>query len=146
MNSNDELLTNLQILGKATENTKLCIRNNSLCLESNTYKNAFAKKTQEYLNTMKRWYFQDGRNTLIIFIQNIMYQVFTNTYFIMTNNQKEKWIFEQYLINLDNSLPGLESMKLTYKDDANICCKIDRIIINVSNHIEIMNKFTFSSI
>jgi hypothetical protein len=57
----------------------LCIRNNSLCLESNTYKNAFAKK-------------------------------------------------------------GLESMKLTYKDDANICCKIDRIIVNVSNHIEIMKN------
>ena len=121
---NDELIdntiTNLKIIGSCCKNNRLCVRKNQLIID-----------TDDYLQSVRRWYHRDSRDLTLIFIKNTINNAI-NLIKSLNNNEinidLKEWTLTTLLQELINAKEGLINLKTTYNDDGVFKASIDIII------------------
>ena len=96
----DELLTSLRVISMIKEGQKARIRDGLIFLEPNSY---------GAVTGFRRWLNRDNRVTTVRYIRNIINQA-------LVTHQKEP--SEALKDGLDNAAKGIESLCVTYGDDA----------------------------
>ena len=96
----DELLTSLRVISMIKEGQKARIRDGLIFLEPNSY---------GAVTGLRRWLNRDNRVTTVRYIRNIINQALI-TY--------EKEPSESLKDGLDNAIKGIDSLCVTYGDDA----------------------------
>ena len=121
----DNILLKLNIISQLKENDKLVVNNNDFKIDNNNFQ------------FVKRWYYSENReNTL-----NKLNEIIDITFKFIENNHINK-ILQRILFSLKSCINGINSLKLTYKNDVNIITKIDLLIENINIKInEIELKF-----
>lgn len=144
-NINEKLLINLKIISKIKVNEKIYINNKQyVIIEKNNL-----------LLSLFRTMYRENRYKNI----NQLNEIYENIFNYINNKLQSKYLFntntnnleyEIYLelsdslynisINLENSLIGLENLKLTYNNDILIDSQIDDIINKINQYIKKINE------
>lgn len=134
----EEIILNMRIISEIKENYKLVANND--CLEIDT----------RYIQSIQRWWYEDGRQTAIIKISKIVNDLFNFIDKTYSENGKNKnndvfgedrtHLFQRIHRILLNSVKGLENLKMTYKNDIKTITKIDIIIEKINIKVEIMGS------
>jgi len=132
----DQNILNLKILSKIKENDKLLTNNDLLEIDS-----------PHLLQAINRWYNNENRNITIEKLNSILEDTFLITENLLNENKEKKnleetntQIFQNLILEMKNSLVGLENLKKTYSTDILISSQIDLLIGKLSTRIEKMNK------
>lgn len=131
--SDDNLLTDLNILNMIEPHVKLYIRNGSLHLDKPTE----SSKIRKYVNSLVRWYNHDTRHNTLLHIQNMILHAFNRLQNLkIEGSVDESWLVFMYTQKLDNSKKGLKNLKVTYCEDDNFCSKLDILIERIEQQIK----------
>lgn len=131
--SDDNLLTDLNILNMIEPNVKLYIRNGSLHLD----KHSEFSKIRKYVNSLVRWYNHDTRHNTLLHIQNMILHAFNRLQNLKNEGTvDDSWLVFMYTQKLDNAKYGLNNLKITYKEDENFCSKLDILIERIDKQIK----------
>lgn len=132
----DQNILNLKILSKIKENDKLLTNNELLEIDS-----------PHLFQSINRWYNNENRNITIEKLNSILEDTFLITENLLNENKEEKnleetntQIFQNLILEMKNSLVGLENLKKTYSTDILISSQIDLLIGKLSTRIEKMTK------
>ena len=135
----DQNILNLKIISKIKENDKLLANKNLLEIDS-----------PHLFQSVNRWYNKENRNITIEKLNNILEGTFKITKILLEKekgNKEEKslednnsQIFQTLILEMKNSLVGLENLKKTYSTDILISSQIDLLIGKLSTRIEKMTK------
>ena len=137
----DENILNLKIISKIRENDKLLTNNNLLAIDS-----------PHLFQSVNRWYNNESRTITIDKLNDILDGTFAITKILLDqekrNNNKEKesleennsQIFQTFILEMKNSLIGLENLKKTYSEDILISSQLDLLINKLNTKIEKMSK------
>ena len=137
----DEKILNLKIISKIRENDKLLTNNNLLAIDS-----------PHLFQSVNRWYNNESRTITIDKLNDILDGTFAITKILLDqekrNNNKEKesleennsQIFQTFILEMKNSLIGLENLKKTYSEDILISSQLDLLINKLNTKIEKMSK------
>lgn len=132
----DQNILNLKILSKIKENDKLLTNNELLEIDS-----------PHLFQSINRWYNNENRNITIEKLNSILEDTFLITEKLLNENKEEKnleetntQIFQNLILEMKNSLVGLENLKKTYSTDILISSQIDLLIGKLSTRIEKMTK------
>ena len=112
----DIIITNLKILGMLQVNEKLCIRKGHLQIDS------------DKLQFLKRWFHRDSRDIILIYLNDLI----RNIFYLINSIKKYNdgvWIISRLLTELAHTENGLNNLKGTYLDDPYMIVKIDNYII-----------------
>nr|QDY51976.1 hypothetical protein 2_48 [Mimiviridae sp. ChoanoV1] len=138
----DQNILNLKILSKIKENDKLLTNNELLEIDS-----------PHIFQSINRWYNNENRNITIEKLNSILEDTFLITENLLNENKEEKnleetntQIFQNLILEMKNSLVGLENLKKTYSTDILISSQIDLLIGKLSTRIEKMTKLFIISI
>lgn len=101
----DEVLISLKVISFIKEGQKVCIRNGVLTLEN---------YSTGVIASIRRWINYDSRNATVTFIHSIIKKAI---YISMNGTQFEK---EKIKEALQECLVGIDSLMITYNDDAYI--------------------------
>ena len=126
-NQVEQIILNMKIIGNIKKKDKLSKNaDNILEIESN-----------DYLQCMRRWYFQRSRNDSIKDIKKIIYSCFEITDLTLTNetsadniskpyfNEENSCLLQRFLVEMNNVVRGLDNLKETYNADIKIISEIE---------------------
>ena len=137
----DENILNLKIISKIRENDKLLTNNNLLAIDS-----------PHLFQSLNRWYNKESRSITIEKLNDILDGTFAITKILLDqekkNNNKDKesleennsQIFQTFILEMKNSLVGLENLKKTYNEDIMITSQIDLLLKKITTRIDKMTK------
>jgi len=135
----DENILNLKIISKIKENDKLLANKSLLEIDS-----------PHLFQSVNRWYNKENRNITIEKLNNILEGTFKITKILLEKekgNKEEKslednnsQIFQTLILEMKNSLVGLENLKKTYSEDILVSSQLDLLISKLSSRIEKMSK------
>jgi len=135
----DENILNLKIISKIKENDKLLANKSLLEIDS-----------PHLFQSVNRWYNKENRNITIEKLNNILEGTFKITKILLEkekNNKEEKslednnsQIFQNLILEMKNSLVGIENLKKTYSEDILASSQLDLLISKLSSRIEKMSK------
>lgn len=116
----DEIETNLRVLGDIKENEKLVIDGN------------FIKVDDRYLSSFRRWWSEDNRNLIIVFLSSIINHCKKYYIDMVTiikngdNNCKETYNrLSTFTMLIEKSRDGLHNLALTYNSDKLIRARME---------------------
>ena len=136
-NNIENILLNMKILAEIREYDKLLA--NEDCLEIDN----------RYIQSVRRWATSDSRQSTLVKISDIVDEIFD---FIDDNysNDKKKTdnkfgedtthLYQRIYLGLNNSLKGLDNLKLTYKNDIKTISQIDLISEKIKIRADRMNS------
>ena len=135
----DENILNLKIISKIKENDKLLANKSLLEIDS-----------PHLFQSVNRWYNKENRNITIEKLNNILEGTFKITKILLEkekDNKEEKslednnsQIFQTLILEMKNSLVGIENLKKTYSEDILVSSQLDLLISKLSSRIEKMSK------
>ena len=140
----DENILNLKIISKIKENDKLLANKSLLEIDS-----------PHLFQSVNRWYNKENRNITIEKLNNILEGTFKITKILLEKEKNDNeeislednnsQIFQTLILEMKNSLVGLENLKKTYSEDILVSSQLDLLISKLSSRIEKMSKlFTIS--
>lgn len=134
------LLISLKNLSELKVNEKIYFEDNILKID------------QRYLQSIKRYYYNNNRDNTIENINFIIKNTFNYINKLIENEKNKNLDNDNYFIksncesiyninfHLINSCIGLRNLKLTYSNDINIQTKIDLIILEIENNCKKINN------
>ena len=138
----DNNILNLKIISQIKQYDKL-----------NTKDELVKINSPSILNGISRWYNNESRNITIEKLNNILNQTFEITEYLLKNNDNKEinnyeknleennsQVFQKFIIEMTNSVNGLENLKKTYSDDILISSQLDLLINKLNTRIEKMTK------
>lgn len=145
----EKILVDLKVISRLTENDKLCTVNaDNITIESN-----------DYLQATRRYMYNDSRSRTIKTIDNIidssveystncMKSSHLNLHQLTNspsehdreNHFRECTKLRNLSIEINNTVKGLNNLKLTYRNDAIITSQIDVIIHKINTHVSEIEK------
>ena len=135
----DTNILNLKIISKIKENDKLLANKELLEIDS-----------PNLFQSVNRWYNNENRNITIDKLNEILEGTFKITDNLLKNTQKNKnknsleenssQIFQNLILEMRNSLVGLENLKKTYSNDILISSQLDLLNNKLNSRIEKMGK------
>ena len=135
----DENILNLKIISKIKENDKLLANKSLLEIDS-----------PHLLQSVNRWYNKENRNITIEKLNNILEGTFKITKILLEKEKDNKeeislednnsQIFQTLILEMKNSLVGIENLKKTYSEDILVSSQLDLLIGKLSSRIEKMSK------
>ena len=105
----DWVVTNLKIISLIQKNEKLCIRKGHLQIDK-----------VSYLRFLKRYYYNDSRESTIIYIK----EVIKNIKIIINNINKDI----HKLIDIESIELGINNLKVSYIEDPMIVASLDHLL------------------
>lgn len=144
----DEMIVNLKIISRISKSDKLNTTDDVLKIDDNNW----------LIQGLQRWYNKNSRNETVARISTIMRHVFDFIDKILVNeinytntpnasndaikllHEDNSELIQRFLINLNNSIKGLDNLKITYQDDESIVSQIDVMIENIKIKNDKMNK------
>ena len=127
----------MKIISEIKDSDKLLT--NSTCLEIDT----------RYIQSIQRWWYDDGRDSTLIKIGDIIDRIFEYIDKNYTSNNTENknnnfdedksHLFQRIHRSLLNSIRGLENLKSTYKNDIKTISQIDLINEKINIRVERMS-------
>lgn len=139
----DSVMVNLKILAKVPRNGRIRkTRFGNITLES-----------ESIMLPFKRALYQDNRHQAMVDIQGIVQDAFTDVRTLMNSkyllephhSDEQERVVEKLTIfyrELENSITGLENLKVTYADDISTTATLDLIIEKINLQLaEIRRKF-----
>jgi hypothetical protein len=137
----DDNILNLKIISKIKPNDKLLANNNLLEIDS-----------PYILQSVNRWYNNESRSITIEKLNSILEGTFKITKILLENEKNNKeddksleennsQIFQTLILEMRNSLVGLENLKKTYSEDILISSQLDLLINKLNTRIDKMSKF-----
>lgn len=140
-NISDKLFINLRKLGKIEKNGKI----------ARSYDGIISLEPNTFLQPFKRFLFGDSRKQSVFEINSVvneaihtlqsiinskyMHQNFANTDEYIKNCEKMALLLNEF----DQARFGIENLKFTYMNDANIAPQLDIIILKIKSVIKDMN-------
>jgi len=153
-NNNEIILTNLKIISNLKPNDKLTSNDGILVID-----------TPCYTQGVYRWWNQDSRTSTMTELEGLVNKAFEiidhiysseikeatggdiennyyykhsqpDHYFKNENSQQ----LQTFSSELQNTVKGLQNLKITYKDDISICSKIDVMIEKIDIRIKKINQ------
>lgn len=136
----DDTILNLKIISNIKENDKLI-----------TTKNIIEIDNPYILQGINRWYNSENRIITIKKLNEICENTFKITEYLITNEKEKKdkdyilkynnnEIFQSLIIEMTNSIIGIENLKNTYSKDILISSQLDIIKKKMLMKIEKLNK------
>jgi hypothetical protein len=137
----EDNILNLKIISKIKENDKLC-----------THEKIIKIDPPSILQGVNRWINSEGRgvtleklkeiinNSLKITEKLLEDEKFKKDHNLKDLEENNSQIFQKFIIEMTNSLLGLENLKKTYCDDITITAQIDILIKKITIRIEKMTK------
>tara|TARA_B110000977_G_C10954169_1_gene445860 strand:+ start:542 stop:1054 length:513 start_codon:yes stop_codon:yes gene_type:complete len=136
----DETILNLKIISNIKENDKLI-----------TSKNIIEIDNPYILQGINRWYNNENRIITIKKLNEICENTFKITEYLITNEKEKKdkdnilkynnnEIFQSLIIEMTNSINGIENLKNTYSKDILISSQLDILKKNMLMKIDKLNK------
>lgn len=145
-NDIDTNILNLKIISKIREYDKLNTQQESNLLEINSPK---------MFQGLGRWFNSENRNITMEKLNEILGKTFEITDKLIFEEKKvnrnhglnnmdleenNSQIFQRFILEMTNSLSGLENLKKTYSEDILISSQLDLLISKLNNRLEKMNK------
>jgi len=145
-NDIDTNILNLKIISKIREYDKLNTQQDSNLLEINSPK---------MFQGLGRWFNSESRNITMEKLNEILGKTFEITDKLIFEEKKinrnhglnnldleenNSQIFQRFILEMTNSLSGLENLKKTYSEDILISSQLDLLISKLNNRLEKMNK------
>jgi len=105
----DNVTTNLKIISLVQKNEKLCIRKGHLQIDK-----------ASYFQFIKRYYYNDSRETMIRFLKQLLkdIKIIKDFYFSKHN----------IIDNIDSIELGINNLQVTYSQDPVIVASLDNIL------------------
>ena len=154
----DTIILNLKIIANIKEYDKLSIIDDKICID-----------TPYMLQGLWRKWYGQGRNETLECIKKVINDIFMFTDELLkmnsnrsfrsnpipiinnTNNnnthtnitgfkESNSCIFSTIMINLDESIKGIQNLKITYLGDTTISSELDLLISKIHNRIEQIKK------
>lgn len=136
----DETILNLKIISNIKENDKLI-----------TSKNIIEIDNPYMLQGINRWYNNENRIITIKKLNEICENTFKITEYLITNEKEKKdkdnilkynnnEIFQSLIIEMTNSINGIENLKNTYSKDIPISSQLDILKKKMLMKIDKLNK------
>ena len=136
----ENCLLNLKIIAKLEENDKLITTDELLKIDKPII-----------FQGIRRWYTQESREVTMNKLNNIYTCSFNITDNILRNEKNleedetnlddsNSQIFQKFIIELTNSLRGIDNLKTTYKEDVPMISQLDMISSKLNTRLEKMNK------
>ena len=141
----DKIILNLKILSNMEKLDKISTNSENIIIDP-----------PHLLQSLYRTYNGDSRTSTINKIDTIIKEVFDFTNDLLETQSLPWWnnnstteikfkndiisIFQELIIHLNNSIGGLQNLKLTYINDVSICSNIDLIISKIQNRINKINS------
>ena len=134
-------ILNLKILSKIKEHDKLCTNDTIIKIDSHSI-----------FQGMTRWINSEGRGVTLERLKEIIDNTLDITEKLLDSEKIKKdynskdleennsQIFQKFIIEMTNSLLGLENLKKTYGEDILIASQIDILLKKITIRIEIMTK------
>ena len=127
----DYIFTNLKVISKIDNNSKIIIRNGNIYIDN----------ANPWYQFAKRWMFGDDRYGTIQFIKTIIQTSFnySNTLSLKYKNSQDKHtlsILETMKSDFTNSMVGIEKLKQTYNEDLVMVSNLEIINGGISEHIK----------
>jgi len=125
----DSIITNLKILGLLQINDKLNIRKGHLHIDK-----------ESGIQFVKRWFFRDSRDNTLLYIKDVIRNIYTlfskikigNTSGQGIYNQDDiNWIVTRVLTELEKSENGINNLKTTYSCDSMTSVVLENIIVKI---------------
>ena len=140
-NQIEDNLLNLKIISKIKENDKLSSQEKIIKIDP-----------PSLLQGVYRWMNAEGRNITLEKLTEIVNdsmvitegllqrekELKENEYLDLQENNSQ--IFQNFIIELTNSLLGLENLKKTYHEDINIMSQLDILLKKITTRIDKMTK------
>lgn len=142
--SSEIILLNLKIISQIKENEKLNINIDQLSIDNS--------KCQFFT----RAYYGNSRENTTIMLESIINNALLSTDKILLDavsnenilddkrdeilREDPSQLLHRYLLEMSNSIKGLENLKVTYRDDVSVKSKLDLIIEKIKTRIEKINK------
>ena len=119
----DHLLTSLKVISMIKEGQKVCVRNGHLSLEV---------QSTGVLTSLRRWIHKDNRQTTLSYIKSVVQNAIS-----ITKSHNDETSVQKILKGLEESIVGINSLTVTYSDDATVAATLqvlrDRIQLNIAN-------------
>lgn len=141
----DKIILNLKIISNIEKLDKISTSSNEIFIDP-----------PHILQSLYRTYNGDSRSYTIKKIDEIIKEVFDFTNDLLETQSLPWWnnnttkeikfkndiitIFQELIIHLNNSIGGLQNLKLTYINDVSVCSNIDLIISKIQNRINKINN------
>ena len=111
----DNIITNLKIISLVKIDEKLSIRKGHLQID-----------TSSNLQFIKRWFFRDSRDIILLFVKDLIRNITTLIQKI-DNYREREWILSRILSEMENAKAGLINLKTTYSDDPIMVVKFENV-------------------
>ena len=141
----DNIILNLKIISNIEKLDKISTSSDKILIDP-----------PHLLQSIYRTYNGDSRSTTIEKIDEIIKEVFDFTNDLLETQSLPWWnnnttteikfkndiisVFQELILHLNNSIGGLQNLKLTYINDVSICSNIDLIISKIQNRINKINN------
>jgi hypothetical protein len=137
----------LTLIVKQLDNNILFFKENDKLLAN---KSLLEIDSPHLFQSVNRWYNKENRNITIEKLNNILEGTFKITKILLEkekDNKEEKslednnsQIFQNLILEMKNSLVGIENLKKTYSEDILVSSQLDLLIDKLSSRIEKMSK------
>ncbi len=125
----EEILINLSLISKIENGNKLIINDKYINIDNS------------YFNFVTRWLFGSSRMNTIEFIREMLNQSFLHGIkLIQEDSESSNQLLLRLNSELKNSINGLNNLKQTYYTDKAIQAKIDVMIENIRDQLELKLK------
>ena len=102
----DQLLTSLKVISMIKEGQKVCVRNGHLSLEN---------QSTGVITSVRRWINRDSRQTTVCYIKSVVQNAIS-----ITKIHNNEISITKVLKSLEESVTGINSLTVTYMDDATV--------------------------
>ena len=119
----DQLLTSLKVISMIKEGQKVCVRNGHLSLET---------QSTGVLTSIRRWINKDNRKTTIYYIKSVVQNSIS-----ISKIHKNSLSVCKILAGLEESLTGINSLIVTYVDDATVAATLQVLHRRISTELNI---------
>ena len=111
----DNIITNLKIISLVKIDEKLSIRKGHLQIDNSSN-----------LQFIKRWFFRDSRDIILLFIKDLIINI--STLFEKIHTYKDTfWVMSRLLTEMENAKAGLINLKTTYSTDPIMVVKFENV-------------------
>ena len=111
----DNIITNLKIISLVKIDEKLSIRKGHLTLD-----------VSSNLQFIKRWFFRDSRDFILLFIKDLIRNI--HLLFEKINSYKDSlWVLTRILSEMENAKSGLLNLITTYSTDPIMIVKFENV-------------------
>ena len=136
----EDNILNLKIISKIKEGDKLLTQNDIIEIDQSNL-----------LQGVYRWMHSEGRQVTIKKLNDIVEETIKITDYLFENEKKKitknevleennSQLFQKFILEMTNSLLGLENLKKTYTGDITISAQIDILLGKLNIRIEKMTK------